>query len=171
MTTTKEPLGIRLKNDANTAVDGGCFDAYLGLIEASLRIENPVTEFDLIVAMDNLTAQLTSGRTAINLPPIDASDSPPRSESDNRPLYIRIDEEAPEVGKLVRKVMRNLQLIAVLIVNDETAMDYAKVLEDFWAALGVPTREQYNETPDLFPNVGPGVVRQIAEHLGIPVED
>lgn len=170
MTATKEPLGIRLKNDANTAVDGDCFAVCTGLLEAILGIANPVTAFDLTVATDNLTAQFTSGRTA-NLPPIDASDSPPRSESDNLPLYIRIDKEAPEVGKLVRKAMRNLQLIAVLIVNDETAMDYAKVLEDFWAALGVPTRAQYNETPDLFPNVGPGVVRQIAEHLGIPVED
>lgn len=167
MTATKEPLGIRLKNDANKSVDQECFNSCASLLGAILSIRNPVTAFDLAVATDNLAAQFSSGRTAIELPPIDVNDSPPRSESDNRPLYIRIDEEAPEVGKMVRKVMRNLQLIAVLIENDDTAADYVAALDEFWAALGVPTKEQYESTPELFPKVGKSVLRQLADHLGI----
>jgi len=149
MTAVETSLADRLTRE-DPFVGTSLGKAHLNLIIAGAAIKNKTTQHDFLLAVENyidsfgVTEDMPSGY----------KDAPRPDSDDTRPLYLRINDEAQNIGNSIRSTLSGLQLLVVLIQDSDARKGYASSFAELNRSLGLPTVSEHKANPDAYPGVG-----------------
>lgn len=169
MTAVETPLYLRMKehNERDIELLGA---AVLNLTTVMLDIKNPVTRWDYTQALWTFLNDLGIPVSEADEALVRNRPRPEGTPADDRPLYLRLlHDESAHLGQTLKPTIFGLNLLQGVMYdeNPKLSEDFFAAFERFTVNLGMPTEEQFQQNPELYPGIGNPI--EAAEKLGLEV--